>query len=327
MADEQKQVHNPHDTGYRYLFKSKKAFLQLIRSFIKHDWVQDVDETSLIYVDRSYILQDFQEKEADVVYQARLKDRDIIFYVLMELQSTVDFLVPYRLLLYMQEIWRDILKNTPENETKKKGFRLPLIVPMLLYNGSDRWTVPLTFRETLSSYEDFGEMAVNFRYHLFNVRSYDEAELLELSNLISVVFKLDSTDSIEEILTAIVEFTDVIKGLTKEEFKLFTDWTKQILAGNLPEKDKEKLSQVLDEARLEEVELMITNVERVIKKSLDDAKKEGFDEGRDEGFDEGRDEGRAMVAKQMLAEGFEIDAIIRCTGLTKEELEKLSQQH
>ncbi len=55
----------------------------------------------------------------------------------------------------------------------------------------------------------------------------------------------------------------------------------------------------------------------------DDAKKEGRDEGRNEG----RDEGRAMVAKQMLAEGESWDKITKYTGLTKEELEKLSQQH
>lgn len=64
---------------------------------------------------------------------------------------------------------------------------------------------------------------------------------------------------------------------------------------------------------------MITNAEKVIKKSLDDAKKEGLDEGRNEG--------RAIVAKQMLAEGESWDKITRYTGLTEEELEKLSQQH
>ena len=90
--------------------------------------------------------------------------------------------------------------------------------------------MPLNFRETLNGYEDFGEMAVNFRYYLFNVRSYDEAELLELANLISVVFKLDSTDSIEDILTAIKKFTDVIKGVP---FKKSTRKISFVLFGSL----------------------------------------------------------------------------------------------
>ncbi len=39
-----------------------------------------------------------------MVYRISLGDRDVIFYLLIELQSRVDFLMPYRLLLYMVEI-------------------------------------------------------------------------------------------------------------------------------------------------------------------------------------------------------------------------------
>jgi hypothetical protein len=52
---------------------------------------------------------------------------------------------------------------------------------------------------------------------------------------------------------------------------------------------------------------MISNVERVIQKSLEDAKKEG----------------RLDVAKQMILEGEDIEKIIRYTGLSREEIEKL----
>ncbi len=87
----QEQVHMPHDTGYKYLLSSKKAFLQLLRSFVQAGWAEGVDEASLIRVDKSFILQDFKNKEADLVYRAKLKDKEVIFYVLMELQSTVIF--------------------------------------------------------------------------------------------------------------------------------------------------------------------------------------------------------------------------------------------
>ena len=39
-------------------------------------------------IDKSYILQDFNEKEADLVYRLKIKGQDVIFYLLMELQST-----------------------------------------------------------------------------------------------------------------------------------------------------------------------------------------------------------------------------------------------
>ena len=309
MPEEQDNVHNPHDTGYKHLLKSKKAFLQLLRSFIKQGWAEQVDEASLELVDKSFILQDFQDKEADIVYRAKIKDRDVIFYVLMELQSTVDFLIPYRLLLYMNEIWRSIFKEVPLKEAQQKGFRLPVIVPMVLYNGKARWTVPLSFKETLDSYHLFGEYLVDFRYFLFNVQEYTEEELLELSNLISVVFMLDRGEELEEIVDCFYRMISVIKELTPEEFKLLKSWSKSILARDLPQEGKEEIVNILDESRPEEVGKMISNVERVIKKSMEDAEKKGVEK----------------VAKQMLEQGFDIDTIASCTDLSKEDIEKLKK--
>ena len=86
MAEEN-QPPFPHDSGYKFLFSSKRAFLQLLQSFVKTGWAQAVDEASLVRVDKSFILPDFKNKEADLVYQASLKDQEVIFYLLLELQS------------------------------------------------------------------------------------------------------------------------------------------------------------------------------------------------------------------------------------------------
>lgn len=59
MTGNQEQIHMPHDTGYKYLLSSKKAFMQLIRSFIKTGWAEQVDEANLVRIDKSVILQDF----------------------------------------------------------------------------------------------------------------------------------------------------------------------------------------------------------------------------------------------------------------------------
>ena len=43
----------------------------------------------------------------------------------------------------------------------------------------------------------------------------------------------------------------------------------------------------------------------------------------DTSFDEGKAEGKAEIARQMKSEGEPVDKIVRFTGLTKEEIEKL----
>ena len=109
-------------------------------------------------INKSFILQDFKNKEADLIYRAKLKDKDVFFYILMELQSKVDFQMPYRLLLYIIEVWREILRDIPLKEQKRKDFKLPAIIPIVLYNGINKWTAFLSFKETIDSYQLFGEI-------------------------------------------------------------------------------------------------------------------------------------------------------------------------
>jgi len=49
----------------------------------------------------------------------------------------------------------------------------------------------------------------------------------------------------------------------------------------------------------------------------------GIMEGMEKGREEGRAEGMANAARNMLAEGFSIDLVVKCTGLSKEQIEML----
>jgi len=190
-VNEAGKINNEHDVGYRYLLKAKQVYIQLLKSFVDKEWVDQIDESTAELVDKSFILPDFQEKEADLVYKMKLKDQEVIFYTLMELQSTVDHQMPYRLLLYMTEIWREIVKDSDEHKVKQKDFKLPVIIPIVLYNGEEKWTVPLQFNQTLARGTMFKEQALDFKYILLDVNRYTNEELLGLSNLIASVFYLD----------------------------------------------------------------------------------------------------------------------------------------
>ena len=112
--------YNKHDKGYKSLLYSKKRFLELLRSFVKHGWVEKIHENSIVRVDKKYILQDFAEKEGDIVYKGKIGEEQEVFFVLIELQSKVDFLMPYRLLWYIIEIWRDVFRDTPKKIRERK---------------------------------------------------------------------------------------------------------------------------------------------------------------------------------------------------------------
>ena len=146
-----KPFNTPHDLGYKWLLSSREIFLQLLHSFVKQPWIEKIDEDTITRTDTTFIAKDFREKEADLVYEAHLEGQPVVFYILLELQRKVDFSMPYRLLHYMSGIWQNYLRLLPETQSiERKSFRLPAIVPIVLYNGERHWTAARSFRAMLA---------------------------------------------------------------------------------------------------------------------------------------------------------------------------------
>jgi hypothetical protein len=79
--------------------------------------------------------------------EARIEDGDVVFYVHLEMQSEPDFTMPFRLLVYTTELLRRLFAETEEKIRRRKDFRLPAVVPIVLYNGSDKWSCVGSFKE------------------------------------------------------------------------------------------------------------------------------------------------------------------------------------
>jgi hypothetical protein len=63
---------------------ASKSFWKCFVLFVKRGWVDQIDEAHVIKVDKSFILPDFRGKEADVVYRLKIKDSEVIFYLLID---------------------------------------------------------------------------------------------------------------------------------------------------------------------------------------------------------------------------------------------------
>nr|WP_240510132.1 Rpn family recombination-promoting nuclease/putative transposase [Virgibacillus profundi] len=239
-----------------------------------------------------------------------------MFYTLMELQSTVDHQMPYRLLLYMVEVWREFVKNSDETKVKQKDFRLPVIIPIVLHNGGGEWTVPLEFKQKLSQETMFDEQLLNFKYILLDVNRYTEGELLGLSNLISSVFYLDQkTKKPEELYKKLEALAGTLQKLTPKEFTLFQNWFKQIIIKRFPKAQHRKMEQTIDQANPKEVNLMISNLGEDLKRF--------YEEAQARGIERGNKQKAIKVAKQLLLKGMSPADIAEITELSIEEVEKL----
>jgi predicted transposase/invertase (TIGR01784 family) len=309
-----KKVHQDHDKGYKELLSHKKTFVELLRSFVKEQWVNDVDEENLELINKSYITPEYLEKEADVIYKVRLKEKDIIFYCLLELQSKVDYRMPLRLLEYMKCLWNDIITNIDNNEMKRKSFRLPAIVPLVLYNGKDNWTAARNFKEILEGYENFENHVLDFNYILFDVNRYSEEELLKASKMISTVFLLDQKMKPTELLERLRNSLGVISKITPEQFTVFKRWLKYIVVARMPDKNKTVIEDIIEKADVKGVDSMISN----LANTIEDLQKEAVEKGRAEE--------KVMIAKEALKSGADIDFVAKITKLDVEVVSKIAKE-
>lgn len=299
-------VHQRHDTSYRFLLSSKKLFVELLRSFVNQGWVQAVNEEDVQEIPHSFVLQDFKRQEADLVYRVNLNGQDVVFYLLLEMQSSVDFRMPYRLLLYQVEIWRYLLQNEEEALSNRKTFQLPPIIPIVLYNGKQKWTAELQFRKLFANEDLFGSELLNFEYLLIDVARYTEEELLSLSNTIGSVFLLDQTEDQGQLLNRLEKLVNTIQQMSEDNQQKFMAWIANILLQKLPENEP-SLQQFIQNVK-GDVSFM------GLEKILDDIERRGEQRGKE------------AVAKELIKKGMESSSIAEVTGFPIQTIEEWRKQ-
>jgi predicted transposase/invertase (TIGR01784 family) len=320
-----------HDKGYKRILSKKKNFLNLLKDFVKETWIAEVSEENLDLIENEFILKDFEEREADVIYRLRLNGQEVIFYCLLELQSSVDQTMPFRLLIYMTELWRRMFADTDKNERDKAGFKLPSIVPIVLYNGADSWTAVETFKEYLSLSDMFGNYVVDFQYILLNVNKYDDKSLEDVSTLISAVFSVDrKQNSSVELSNNLRIAGDIFKKLSNDEQIDFTDWLRDVLWKKVNPEIKGLIDEAIIKFEKKEVEDMTYAIERFIDKVEEEGIQKGIQRGIESGIERGRSEeieksqNRLLeVAGNLLKIGLNINQISESTGLSVSQIERI----
>ena len=320
------KVDNPHDKRFKQLFAHKESFLSLLHESVKEDWVKNLDEDSLKKSEKSFILQDFSEIEADIVYEASLDGRKVIFYILFEIQSYVDYRMPYRLLLYIVEILRDYFNHSDIKERDNKDFKFPVIFPIVFYSGSRTWTVPLSLNRMFDGYERFGSNVLNVEYMLVDAKGFRENDLKDFSSrLLASVLLMEKSKNDVEFYDNIRKSLSDIKDFDAEEMRIFNLFIKIMDIAYDKNRSKEIQKILVDEnkGRSGEADRMLCDLVENAKKEKEQLLAEGRLEGELKGKAEGKLEEKLEVAKSMLREKLSTDLIIRVTNLTKEDIEAI----
>ena len=323
MSDNER-TDNPHDTRLSELFGNKEAFISFLKDCVKADWIDDLDEDSLKRSPKSFVLQDFKKKEADVVYEATLNNgkEKVIFYVLLENQRKVDFRMPYRLLLYIVEILRHYYNHSDVKARERKNFKFPAVYPIVFFNGSKEWNVPLNLKEMFYGYERFGNNLINFNYALVDAKGYDDESVKDFrSRLLKVMMMFEKSKGFVDIAETSHTYKKEIAKFDDEEMRILNvaiDLFSEIYG----QTTNYNLNEILQSKNAEEVDSMLVDVITNAKKYERNLIRKGELKAKKEAEEKAYKEKLEIVAN-LIKMGLNNSQISEATGFDTSKIEAL----
>lgn len=127
----------PHDHLFKAVFSEAESAFVLFRQALPSRLVNSIDPASVRLEPPSFVDDDLRELHRDLLFSAKLREGDeILLYVVAEHQSSVDALMPLRLLRYVVRVWEWWLRDNPAAR------RIPAVVPLVVHQGPRAWTGP-----------------------------------------------------------------------------------------------------------------------------------------------------------------------------------------
>lgn len=270
---------------------------QLLTRFVDDEVFSGVAVEDITAFDKSFVSDEFIDRESDVIYRVRTGDRDVYIYVLIEFQSTVDKSIPIRMLHYILGLYDQFYR------TSEAG-KLPAVFPILLYNGNERWTVPRNVRELIEPAIAEGYIP-SFEYYPVIEQDIADETLERIHGVLAAVMYLDKRRDDTELRAAIDRVIDLLVGERPEQFRMFGVWLNRMFRGAASEHQFDKIRE------LREVKPMLSDV-------VDQIENRGKQQGHQE-------KGRADAIR-MLHKGYPVDDVVEITELSHEEVIELAKQ-
>ena len=144
-----------------------------------------------------------EERNSDTVKKIKIPNKTPFYFIsLIEHKTQVDYNVAIQIFRYIYQIWEDYEK---EMEAKQKGisktkiFQYPPVIPIVYYEGNERWTAPMELKEKISMQEMFGDMIPNFTYQLVRLNDYSNEELLDKGDAISLMMMINKIKNHKDV--------------------------------------------------------------------------------------------------------------------------------
>ena len=288
----------------RSILDLPKEAVKLINKYLKIN----IKEIELEKYNSSFITINLKNREADIIY--KLKEKNIFF--LIEHQTKIDYSMPFRILEYQIEIIRSAING---NNINKKEYKIPLIIPIVLYTGKTKWNVETyiqNIQETLSEYKGI-ELG---KFHLVDINDYSNDELLKEDTIFTKIMLAEKAKNKLDLLNIIkLSYNEINK---KNNSKIYNKEQKDRYNSIMYEIVKNKIGN-------EEAKEFFENLKIKGGEGNMFAVYETIDNENRSYYEKGARQNTREITKKMLENKIDIKIIMNVTGLKEEEILKIKK--
>jgi hypothetical protein len=240
----------------------------------------------------SYVSEDFSNRADDIIWRVKVGGEWVYLYLLIEFQSSVDKYMALRMMVYVGLLYQDLIKR---GDILADG-RLPPVLPIVLYNGSARWSAVTDVFDLIPPVPGLVEQfKPQIKYLLIDENVYPDSELASLKNLVAAVFRIEHPASPETISVLL----SLLNGWLVDRpdlRRMFALWIRATLMRKA--EYRIVLPQIDD---LQELNVMLA--ER-LEEWAHGYKAEGKQEGMQQGMQQGMKQGETLALQKLLTKRF-----------------------
>lgn len=168
------KIQNPHDKFFKETFGNLEVAKDFLSNYLPSSVIKIIDVDTPEPQKDSFINKELQEGYSDLLFRVNINNREGYIYFLFEHKSYASKDIAFQLLKYMIEIWESKIK-------KEKIYELPIILPIVIYHGKDKWNISTTLGEMISGYrslpEDIQKYIPSYEYLLYDISRHTDEEI------------------------------------------------------------------------------------------------------------------------------------------------------
>ena len=291
-------TNSKHDKLFKIILSNKQEAAKFMNKVLKINYKIMAEKLELY--NKEYITTKFEKMESDIVYKIAEKN----VYIIIEHQSTVDRLMPYRIFQYTAELLREVIEK---DKVKNINYLQPRIIAIVLYTGNRKWNIQ-NIDDLQAPLE--GYKKIKPPYILVDINKFSKRELLEDDLMITKAMLIEKEKSVEGILNSLEQIRKkILANPNKRQMQLFMTIVRYILLSIDDEETKTLLQAEIEEMKGAEEDMLHATM--VLNEAFEKREKKG------------RMAGIKEIAKKLLKQNMKIETISEITGLTIEEIEKL----